>query len=281
VIRAAVAGLLVAGMACAQSIYVGSPFRRIGPDGEPVRPDQGGRPREILSPALARNAHGSFHVAVRVPASRPFTVHISQNPEEGVRFTLYREVFRREPAGWIPDALVRVALPYTGQPSGATGDRVTVFWLDLWVERQAPVRRVRLETQLNVGNDWIIYPMELRVLETVVPDLPERAAALPPVSAPAEAAARLALRQYLCGETLPGATEGLTVRRLILRNALEDMALARKLERDLGAEAVAKGLLEPLGVADPKPWCSSAASAAAGPEWYLRVRDFLYRNTID
>ena len=41
--------------------------------------------------------------------------------------------------------------------------------MDLWTARDAPVARIKVEPQLHVNNDWVIYPMEARVMEATIP----------------------------------------------------------------------------------------------------------------
>ena len=66
------AGILLTGVLCAQTIQVYSEFRRVDPYGKIVPADQGGKPREILSPLLARNSHATFHIVVEAPAEKYF-----------------------------------------------------------------------------------------------------------------------------------------------------------------------------------------------------------------
>ena len=66
--------------------------------------------------------------------------------------TLYRE---------NGDKLERVEQP-------VSGNSTQVFWMDLWTARDAPVQRIKVEPQLHVNNDWVIYPMEARVMSATV-----------------------------------------------------------------------------------------------------------------
>src|ERR1017187_5385935 len=57
--------IAAAAIAAAQTVTVYSEFTRVDPFGQVVRADRGANePREILSPAIARNALSSFHVVV-------------------------------------------------------------------------------------------------------------------------------------------------------------------------------------------------------------------------
>jgi hypothetical protein len=154
----------------AQQARLYSEFQRIDPFGQVVRPDRAESSREILSPAVARNAFASFHVAVSVPPGTEYAVHIAQNPDNAVKPALYRERYQRVAESWIPDTLVPVELPMQGAlGADIPGRKVDVFWLDLWVGPDAPVDRVRVEVQLNVAERWIIYPLEVRISAPVVP----------------------------------------------------------------------------------------------------------------
>jgi hypothetical protein len=63
---------------------------------------------------------------------------------------------------------------------------------------------------------------------------------------------------------------------LIHRNAEQDLGLARALEGRSGDLRV--DLLRRSGVPDKKQWCPSRAQAQPpGAEWFLRVRDAIYR----
>ena len=159
--------------AWAQSLRVYSEFQRIDPFGAVVAADRAERPREILSPAVARSAYATFQVVVTVPAGSQFSLYVAQNPEDAVRVTAYLPTFVKLGNAWIPDGLEPLRLSEVHQVLNPVrqvpGQTVTVVWLDLWVAPDAPVRRTRFEVQLFVGEQWIIYPMELRIIAPVVP----------------------------------------------------------------------------------------------------------------
>jgi hypothetical protein len=168
----------------AQSVRVYSEFAQINEKGEITAPTQ---PREILSPAIVRNGFTSFQIVVQVESGTPYWLYVGQNPEDAVRVTVYREsVEKLEP----------IVLPYEGKST-------EVFWMDLWADRDAPVRRIKVEPQLNIGHDWVEYPMEVRVMDAVVPD--------PTTRAP------------ICG--------GKSVAGPRLRNLVQDAALATRLSK--------------------------------------------------
>ena len=209
-----------------QPLRVYSEFAQIDATGKVTAPAE---PREILSPAIARNAYSSFQVVVDVPRGTSFQLYVAQNPENAVDVTLYRE---------NGDKLEKVVQPVSG-----TGTQV--FWMDLWTSREAPVARIKVEPQLHVNNDWVIYPMEARVMEAKVID---------------SVKSSVTLDQLLCGGLTPAASPD--VRRMHIRNAQQDIALA---------SAAPKEDLRKLGVGG----CDAPLSN--DPELYLRIRDYLLR----
>jgi hypothetical protein len=219
----------------AQPLRVFSEFARIDSSGEIIAPAE---PREILSPAIARNAFSSFQVVVQVAKGTHYWLHIGQNPENAVRITLYRE------AG---DRLAPVELSYEGWET-------QIFWLDVWTDRAAPVRRIKIEPQLFVENDWVVYPMEARVIDTTVPNGPWPEGSIPSIDV---------MKRFLCENTMPEAAPAkeLSASRLQFRNAQQDLALARRVP--------AQDLRQLLGGCDAPP--------SDQPEQYLRIRDYLLR----
>ena len=211
-----------AAAAWGQPLSVYSEFARIGSDGNVVAPET---PREILSPALARNAFASFQVVIQAPAGTRSWLYVGQNPENAVKVTLYRE---------SGDALQPVNLPYEA-------DGTQALWMDVWVDRDAPVQRIKIEPELNIHDDWVIYPMEARVTDARVPDDSKAGP----------------MRTYLCGGAVPSVTTD--VARLRLRNSRQDAAIAGRVSKD--------ELKKLYGACN--------APAPENPEWYLRIRDYL------
>jgi len=212
----------------AAQVEVYSEFRRVGPDGEIVKPDQGGTVREVLSPAIPRGGHASFHLVVKGTAGTEYTLYIGQNPEQHGRLTLYREIF----TDGIPDRLELITAgfqgPYNGKiPEGHSAD---VFWMDIEYPATVAVERVKVEPQLWAGSHWIVYPMEVRLLEARLKPLPADRDPGVAIDARAESAAFVALRQHLCElpplKRSPGEP---TIRRLIYRNALETLSYTHQL----------------------------------------------------
>ncbi len=274
VIRLSFGVATVALIAAAQTVDIFSELHRLDPFGAVVPADRGAVTREILSPGAARNAYASFQIAVSVPPKESYFLYVATNPITACRVDLYREHFVKTAEGWIPDKLVPLErLPDFGtmpDPDDAIeGQTTRLYLLDLWIPPNADVDRFRLEVQLKVG-DWIIRPMEVRVLPARVPDIPAAPegaqSSLPPLAAGADSAALGAFAGYLAHQ--PARTFGppKTLLDVIRRNAMQDMALGRT--------------IEPWG-AGPEKLALRAASLCLfprilGAEWYLRIRDFVY-----
>jgi hypothetical protein len=258
----------------AQELKVRSEFQRIGADGNVIAQDQQERAREILSPAMARNGFASFFLTAIIPAGREYSLEIGQNPENAVRVVAYRQHYN--PNG-IPDRLEQVPFPVSGK---TTAEEHLTFWVDFWVDANAPVARIKLEPQLWVGDRWVIYPMEARIVPAQIPRFTPKFWGLPAPEARADAAMISPWRDYLCrplkSEFKPNQT---TIRLLQQRNIQQDVSLARKLGRDAGIQAFARAGI-PAELALPATWCAMPVEQwrdALGAEWYLKVRDHLYR----
>src|SRR5512140_3609844 len=96
--------LVFTGLSLAQTVRLYSEFERIDPFGNVVAAARAEAPREILSPARARNAWTTFQVLVE-PADQPFALFVAQNPERSVEVKLYRPVFQKLGEEWVPDGL--------------------------------------------------------------------------------------------------------------------------------------------------------------------------------
>ncbi len=264
-------------MACAlsaQSVDIYSEFSRIDPFGEIVPADRGGEPREILSPAVARNAWASFHVVITAPPRTTYLLYVVPNPLNACRVALYREHFEKTPAAWVPDRLTELTrLPDFGvmpdPADGVDGQTTRAYLLDLWIPPDADVSRFRLEVQLKVGY-WVVRPMEVRVIAPRAPDLPVSTGPvpLPPASAGADAVALGALLDYR-NRTYPPPE---TLRAIIRRNAEQDMALASRLDQEVAGPDALRQRCDALKTGSG----DNAIPRAADAEWYLRLRDWIY-----
>lgn len=264
----------------AQRLSVYSPLTRLDPTGAVVKADRGSlTPRHILSPGVPRNAWSSLRIVVEFDKPEAYRLDLGQNPENAVKATLYRENFVETPAGWVPDTLTKVEIPYKGFSTDfhLPGQKVVTFWLDMWVDKDSQVDRVKVEPQLYVETleDWVVYPMEVRVQSPVVAGSPAvKNAALPPVTAPADAASFAMVQGLLCsvkGKSAPEETGQLTGRQLWRRNVAQHLSLAKP------GPALTAAFSKATGVADLKTWCAKPVTPPTGPEWYLRFRDAIYR----
>jgi hypothetical protein len=216
-----------------QPLRVYSEFAQIDATGKVTAPAE---PREILSPAIVRNGFSSFQVVVDVPQGTSYQLYVAQNPENSVEVTLYREN--------------RGVLERVEQP--VSGNGTQVFWMDLWTARDAPVARIKVEPQLHVNNDWVIYPMEARVVSAIVPDIGRFSTSRP---------AQEVMGNYLCNRPDVSITnEAWSVFSSRDRNAQQDVKLAAPVKDEL---------LKLFGSCDAPP--------SPDPEWYLRIRDYLLR----
>ncbi|HYP15434.1 MAG TPA: hypothetical protein VEQ63_16010 [Bryobacteraceae bacterium] len=262
----------------ANKLYVYSELTRIDPFGKVVPQDKGSAdPRTILSPGFPRNGTSSLRLVVELDKPGVFQIDIAQNPENAVKPMLYKEVFEKVGEGWVPDRLLPVPIPYEGSETdfGIPGQSVVTFWLDLTVPRDAPVDRVKIEPQMWVPaiQDWVIYPMEVRILEPRVPAPKETWAALPPVSEPADAALLGPLRGALCGIKEPEGKAELTARAYVRRNATYQLAIAGTADFMRTALTKAPG----IGI-NPQGLCAATPERSPlGPEWFLRFRDTVNR----
>jgi hypothetical protein len=260
----------------AQDIQIYSEFERFDPFGKPIAADRDMQPREILSPAMARNGHLSVHVVITAPAGTNYFLYAATNPPDILQVKLYREHF--VPCGdtYCPDWLTAQPSPSFGaipelisdlSRPGMSKQTTRSYLLDIRATPNTPPRRVRVEALLKTGT-WHVAPMEVRIVAPTVPSGPHEIAAedVAPLDAPSSATAAIQLARYLGGLKPEWPKQLVRVRDIIQRNAAEDMLLARSLGRT-GAPFPELNLLS---------W-SRLASPEIGAEWYLRVRDFLYR----
>ena len=267
-VRIAIA-LVTAAPSAAQTVEIYSELQRPDPFGGIVTVDRAWQPREILSPAVARNGFASFHVAVTAPPKESYLLYVVPNPITACRVALYREHFVKTRSGWIPDRLTEVErLPDFGAMpdpvDGVEEQNTRVYLLDLWLPPNADVARFRLEVQLKVA-DWTVRPMEVRVIAARVPEIPAGPdRPLPEIEQGADAAAAGALMDYLAGRPLAMPPPGLTTRGILRRNAIQDIALA------LDAPEMARRVVELFRVN------STFARRPLGSEWWLRIRDYLF-----
>jgi hypothetical protein len=264
----------------AQEIRIYSEFERFDPFGNPVAQDRDMVPREILSPAMARNGHLSIHVVVTAPAGTNYFLYAATNPPDILQVKIYRESFTRCGDSYCPEWLTEQKSPSFGAipellhdlTRPAMNKQTTRCYLfDIHATADTPPRRVRVEALLKTGT-WFVAPMEVRIVAPTVPGIAPSVATrivaedLAPLDAPSSVTAQIQLFRYLAG--LPPEWPGqlLRLRDIIQRNAAEDMLLARSLGRRVG-------VFPELNLLAWSPF----VYPELGAEWYLKVRDFLYR----
>jgi hypothetical protein len=268
----------------AQSVEIHSEFQRINPFGEIVAVDRALRPREILSPEIPRNAHTAFHVSVTLPQNTSYFLYVGSNPPGLIETKMYKEDFVRTGDEWIPDALSPVRTPAFGfmpdATAGIPGQTTRCYLLDIWAPPNVEVQRVRVEVLLKIGT-WFVAPMEVRIVEARVPQhvstLPPSflrdPADLPEVGQRIDLPAMDILARYLLGGEQTWNGETLNIRDVVRRSAEQDLAIARQY----------RSVPQPLwflaedGIVQ---WAmrNQAFGGWSGAEWYLRVRDWIYRN---
>lgn len=252
----------------AQTLRVLSEFQRVDPFGEIIAVDRAVRPREILSPAVARNAFASFRIAVTARPNTSFLLYVQSYPPDVLHIAVYKERYRHSGNTWIPDVLEETHLPSFGAMPDVQeripGQTTRSYWLDVWVPLDAIPGTMRLEVLIKSAI-WVIHPMELRILRARVPNLPAASrGALPAVDLPADASALGPLEAHFAGKppvrfsAVPD-----TVRSAIRRNAAQDMALA--------PPELLPELMQRLWRRMLDPWPNE------GPEWYLPLRDLILR----
>ncbi len=249
----------------AAEIRVFSELSRVNERGEVVAADRGmgTKPREILSPAVVRNAFASFHILVDAKATEKWSLYIGENPEKALKVSIYREEF----AGGVPVRLVAATQPVTGAGPA-------VIWLDLWVDEHAAVERVKIEPELQVDGaaDWITYPMEVRVLSTVARAGGSEGLRVASPEASSDTSGLAALAAWLCQAKTVGVVvkDGPpTVSGFLVRNAAQDSGM-------MPVSQDQDWLWLATKAADRKAWCKAPARPAGmGSEWYLRIRDRL------
>jgi hypothetical protein len=273
--------LLIAIGANAQEIRLYSEFERFDPYGNPVVSDVGMVPREILSPAMARNGHLSLHVVVTGPAGTNYLLYIGANPPNILQIKLYREYFTSCGDDFCPDWLMEQNSPVFGaipeflhDLTRPTMDKQTTrcYLLDIWAPPGTPPRRVRVEALLKTGT-WLVAPLEVRVVAPLVPSAGNQQIfeeSIAPLEAPSSATAQIQLLRYLTGLPAQSPPRILRVRDIIQRNSAEDMLLARHLEPN---ESMRGRVFPELNLISWWPFMYPQL----GAEWYLKVRDFLYQ----
>ena len=273
--RWAIAAVVFTHLLEAQQVRVVSEFNRIGPDGLTVAADRVEHPREILSPAVARNAWATFRVVVEAPAGVPYYLYIGQNPEKSVEAAIYQEEYAKTGETWVSDGLKPVKFPV---PGVLTGDqKAQSYLLDLWVPQATPAGRFRVEVQLNIDDRWIIYPMEFRAQNVEAPRKAHAGLAVGEPGARSDAAIEWAVSEYLCGVRQAGASEALNARSIRDRNVRQDLEILRERERINAGKTARAEVAKAAGYETAEAFREARGPAPGGAEWWLKARAFIYQ----
>jgi hypothetical protein len=220
---------------------------------------------------MPRNGHLSVHAVVTAPTGTNYFFYAASNPPDILQIKIYREHFTRCGATFCPDWLTEQNSPSFGAIPESLfslhGQTSRSYLLDIWAPPDTPPRRVRVEALLKTGI-WFVAPMEVRIVAPVVPESPSMAARLfeenvAPIEAPSSVTAHIQLLRYLARLPVQSPIRILRLRDIIQRNAAEDMLLANSF-----------GFGYPdLNLFSWWPFIYPNM----GSEWYLKIRDFLYR----
>jgi hypothetical protein len=273
------AGLLIAVVpVCAIELRIYSEFQRVDPMGAIVAQDRAAAPREILSPAVVRNAFASFQVIVTAPANTFYFLSVQTNPPGIFEIKLYRETFARNGTGFVSHGLIEERDPaflagVTPSMGSIASQTASAYLLDVWIPASVQPGKARLEVLVKTA-DWKVAPLEMRILPAIVPTL---ASCLSPIATPEPAASldALAFNELfpgLAGDPPRCAPRSGTVASVIIRNARQDAALAHTFTPHLQSEL----LNAALDAVTQRSW---TLFDPRGSESYLRVRQLLYART--
>lgn len=159
-------------------------FLRPDPFGGIVTPDQGGgKLRSSLYDARHRVAlkgwrggYVSFQLLVKSPAPAAYTLDVSLvDPADKIQTDLFREWFHFVDADkhYFPDALVPVHGTYSSrlpEPDNKIAQQTAqAFWVDVYVPPDAQPGVVSGKARLKCGASTIAVPLQLTVLDRVIP----------------------------------------------------------------------------------------------------------------
>ncbi len=164
------------------------------------KPQTNHKPREILSPGVARGGFFSLQAAVTAEPKTIYMMAVQSNPRHVFQWKLYKERYALRGSLWVPGEFEPMREPYfrvmPDIDAAIPNQNTQVYLLDVWVPPETPPGRVRLEV-LAKSDTWRVAPLEIRVLDAAIPKTP-----LSPVS---------------------------SLDDVIRRNRLQDTALARTL----------------------------------------------------
>lgn len=279
--------LAMAAVSHAQPVRVMTEFARFTPTGDFFPQDGIRQPVEVLSPPLIRGAWNPFRIVVDVEPGQQFRLYVGQNPNNAMRLRILREVVTEGPEGWRIARREHVLLPFRSESLPAaerTAGRTTyTFWLEVQPPRSYKARRLKLEPQVLIDNQWFIYPMEIRVLDIDIDvrGLPTRAVTELRDEVPAaqpDAAFATMVEEALCGD--PGARflQAAAGLQPLDRERESASAFARSLDAlaaTVNREAVEEAMTRALGIQDRTAWCRHPVFPREryGPEWPAVLRN--------
>lgn len=267
---------LLAVPAAGQRLLVVSEFQRLKPDGAVAAADKVATGHEFISPAIPRGGMLTLRLGVEAPQGTRYSLFVGQNPEDMARCRLYQERYTQVGQEWLPDEITPVDLPHGAILSA--NQTVQSYLLDIHIPATVKPQRFRLEIQLNVGERWVIYPLEMRVRDVMLRAEPEPVANTARPDQRADTALLIPLMGFACGTTWKKG-DG-RIRRgadLITRNILIDLLLAQDRAKTETREAVVATMLKAGGYQSREGFCAKPSPVPAGAEWWLKVRNYLYQ----
>ncbi len=281
--------LLWCGALAAQPVRTMTEFARFTPTGELFPQDGIQQPVEVLSPPLIRGAWNAFRVVVDVEPGQQFRLYVGQNPNNAMRVRMLREVVEEGPEGWRITRREHVLLPFRSESIPAAerpAERTTyTFWMEVQPPRNYRARRLKLEPQVLIDDQWFVYPMEIRVLDIDIDirGLPTRALVNAREEEPAkqpDLAHQTLMKACLCGD--PGARflDAAAGLRPLDRERESASSFARALDglaRRLSRDEVEQAILRVLNISDRGAWCQKPVFPRErfGTEWPAVLRNRL------
>ena len=224
---------------------------------------------------MVRNGWASFHVVITAPPATTYLLYVVPNPLNACRVALYKEHFEKTAAGSAPDRLTELTrLPDFGvipdPADGVEGQTTRAYLLDLWIPPNADVARFRLEVQLKVG--YLGGAADGGASDRAAGS---RSSCFGRARCPcrrfrvAPTRWRWARCPITRDRTYPAPE---TVRAIIRRNAMQDMALASRLDAAVAGPEALRRRWEILSARSG----DSMIPLPTGAERYLRLRDWIY-----
>lgn len=267
---------LLAVPAAGQRLTVVSEFQRLRPDGEIATADRVQTAHEFISPAIPRGGNLTVRLGVEAPQGLKYYLYVGQNPDDTARCRLYQERYVQVGEEWLPDEITPVDLPHGAILSA--GQSVQSYLLDIKIPAATKPQRFRLEIQLNVGERWVIYPMEIRVRDMVIKGEPQTVSNPIRVDRRVDSALLVPLMGFACG-TAWKKGDGRYRRGgdLITRNVMTDFLIAQARATEETRQAVIEAILRAGGYRSREAFCARPYPVQAEAEWWLKVRKYLYQ----